>query len=143
MLIIIGASILIKQQDVSMNMRYGSLYFLAVGSYISLPMLWTMLVNNVSGSYKIGYAIAMEVNLGNFGGVASALVFQGKNAPRYVIGYRTILGMSVAAAGLVIIYTAALMYENKARAAGKRDHRLSGPDADNLGDDHPSFRYAY
>jgi hypothetical protein len=126
-----------------MNMRYGSLYFLAVGSYISLPMLWTMLVNNVSGSYKTGYAIAMEVALGNFGGIASALVFQGKQAPKFEAGYKTILGMSIAAAVLVVIYTSALVFENKARAAGKRDYRLSGPDADNLGDDHPQFRYGY
>jgi hypothetical protein len=75
-LIIIGASILINQTHVSANVKYGSLYFMAVGGYISLPMLWTMLVNNVSGSYKTGYAIAMEVGLGNFGGIASALVFK-------------------------------------------------------------------
>ena len=143
LLIIIGAAILINQAHVSRNVKYGALYFLAVGGYISLPMLWTMLVNNVSGSYKIGYAIAMEVGLGNFGGIASALVFQGKQAPKFDTGYKTILGMSVAAAVLVIVYTLALWTENKARDAGKRDHRLSDPDIDNLGDDHPHFRYGY
>jgi hypothetical protein len=60
-----------------------------------------------------------------------------------VEGYRTILGMSVAVAGLVIIYKTALVFGIKARAAGKRDYRLSEPDADNLGDDHPQFRYGY
>ncbi|KAG9228987.1 putative salicylate hydroxylase [Amylocarpus encephaloides] len=72
-LIIIGASILANQKHMSKNVKYGALYFMAVGGYISLPMLWTLLVNNISGSYKIGYAIAMEVGLGNFGGIASAL----------------------------------------------------------------------
>lgn len=142
-LIIIGAAILINQKHVSPNTRYGALYLLAVGSYISLPMLWTMLVNNVSGHYKIGYAVAMEVGLGNFGGIASALVFQGKQAPLYSTGYKTILGMSCAAVALIIIYTLALWNENRARDAGKRDARLSDPDVNNLGDDHPHFRYGY
>jgi hypothetical protein len=36
------------------------------------------------------------------------------------------------------------MYENKARAAGKRDHRLEGlteEEQEQLGSRHPSFRY--
>ncbi|CAG8960502.1 hypothetical protein HYFRA_00008222 [Hymenoscyphus fraxineus] len=143
LLIISGAVILIYQDQVSSKTRYGALYLLAVGSYISLPMLWTMLVNNVSGSYKIGYAVAMEVGLGNVGGIASALLFQGKQAPKYRSGYKTILGMSCAAVGMIAIYTLALWYENRARDAGKRDARLSDPDVDNLGDDHPQFRYGY
>ena len=33
--------------------------------------------------------------------------------------------------------------ENSIRAEGKRDYLLQEPDADNLGDEHPEFRYAY
>jgi sugar phosphate permease len=143
LLVIVGAAILINQNHVSTNVKYGALYFMAVGAYIALPMLWTMLVNNVSGSYKIGFAVALEVGIGNFGGIASALVFQGADAPLYSTGYKTILGMSIASICLVIIYTLALFAENKARDAGKRDHRLSDPNIDNLGDDHPQFRYGY
>jgi hypothetical protein len=32
--------------------------------------------------------------------------------------------------------------ENKKRDRGERDHRLNWSDVDNLGDDHPSFRFA-
>ena len=142
-LIIIGSALLINQSHISTHVKYGALYFMACGAYISIPMMWTMLVNNVSGSYKIGFAVALEVGLGNFGGIASALVFQGKQAPKYSEGYKTCLGMASAAAGLVCVYTFALYRENKARDAGKRDHRLSDPDIDNLGDDHPHFRYGY
>jgi hypothetical protein len=106
-------------------------------------MLWTMLVNNVSGSYKTGFAVAMEVGLGNFGGIASALVFQGMQAPKYSEGYKTILAMSCVAAVLVVLYTLALWRENKARDAGKRDGRLMDPDVDSFGDDHPLFLYGY
>jgi hypothetical protein len=143
MLTIIGAALLMNQDYISIHVKYGALYFMAAGSYISLPMLWTILVNNVSGSYKIGFAIALEVGLGNFGGIVSALVFQGEQAPLYSTGYKTILVMSCVAAGLVIMYTIALWHENKSRDAGKRDHRLSDTDINNLGDEHPGFRYGY
>jgi hypothetical protein len=33
--------------------------------------------------------------------------------------------------------------ENKKRDRGERDWRLEGEDADNLGDDHPHFRFTY
>jgi hypothetical protein len=35
------------------------------------------------------------------------------------------------------------MRENKKRDRGERDYRLVGEDADNLGDDHPHFRFTY
>lgn len=33
--------------------------------------------------------------------------------------------------------------ENRLKAEGKKDHLLHGPEADNLGDDHPEFIYTY
>jgi len=140
---IIGASLLINQHHINTHTKYGALFFMAVGSYISLPMLWVMLMNNVSGSYKMACAVAIEVGLGNIGGIASALVFQGKQAPLYTLGYHTVLYMSVVAAALVVIYTVALWFENRIRNTGKRDYRLSEPDVNNAGDDHPYFRYVY
>ncbi|KAH6672400.1 putative salicylate hydroxylase [Halenospora varia] len=69
----VGAGILMNQSHVSIHVKYGALFFMGCGAYICLPMLWTMLVNNVSGSYKTGIAIGIEVGIGNFGGIASAL----------------------------------------------------------------------
>ena len=142
-LTIVGLVILINQKHVPVNVKYGALYFLAVGSYISLPLLWTMLINNVLGSYKMGYASAMQVGLGNFGGLASALIFQGKMAPLFKTGYSVALGMTVLAAVLVVVYTMGLWWENKQKAAGKRDYKLTGEDRDSLGDEHPSFKFGY
>lgn len=106
-------------------------------------MLWSMLVNNVSGTYKIGYTVALEVGIGGVGGIISAWVFRGANSPLYVEGYKTILSMSCVAIGLVFVYTSALWFENKARDEEKRDYRLTELDIDNLGDDHPESRYGY
>lgn len=142
-LAITGSVILMDQAWYNVHVKYAALFFLATGVYVSLPMVWTMLVNNVSGAYKIGFAVGLEVSLGNFGGIASALVFQGSQAPAYADGYKTLTVMSCVAASLVIFYSCFLYLENRARDAGKRDHRLSDDDVDNLGDDHPSFRYSY
>jgi sugar phosphate permease len=142
-LTLIGAVIMVKEKEVSTHLRYGALFLMASGSFVSLPMLWTMLVNNVSGSYKVGFAVALEVGVGNVGGIVSAWLFRGANSPAYATGYKTIAGMTAAAIALIFLYTIALWLENSARDAGKRDQRLSEPDVDNLGDDHPQFRYGY
>ncbi len=110
---------------------------------MALPMLWGWLVNNVSGGYKVAVAVAMETALGDLGGIASALVFQGYQGPQYSEGYRTVLGMSVVGAGLVIILVGGMWWENKMRDTGKRQYRLEDPDLYNLGDDHPLFRFGY
>lgn len=41
----------------------------------------------------------------------------------------------------LVAHTTWLLLENKARGAGKRDHRLLDPDDDSLEDEHPHFRY--
>lgn len=139
----IGMLIMMNQQHVSTQVKYGALYFMAVGSYISLPMLWTIIVNNVMGANKTAYAVAMQVGIGNVGGIVSALVFKSSEAPLFKTGYTTGFALTVMAAGLLCIYTFMLWRENKARDSGKRDHLLTTKDADNLGDDHPQFRYGY
>ncbi|KAF4635526.1 hypothetical protein G7Y89_g2567 [Cudoniella acicularis] len=47
-LTIVGAGILMNQEHFNVHVKYGALYFMEVGSFISLPMLWTMLVNNMT-----------------------------------------------------------------------------------------------
>ena len=56
-----GLLIMMNQKSVSINTKYGALYLMSVGAYISLPTLWMMLVNNVSGSYKTAFAIGVEI----------------------------------------------------------------------------------
>jgi hypothetical protein len=139
----IGFIILLCEKHVSVNARYGALYLASIGTYICLPMMWVMLINNVSGKYKTAYALGMEIGLGNAGGIVSSLIFQSKNAPLYTSGYAASLGLTLAAAFLLCGFVIGLFFENKKRAAGKRDYRLDGKDADNLGDDHPHFKFAY
>lgn len=73
---------MMDQERHSTSVNYGALYLMASRTFFSIPMLWTMLVNNVGGSYKIGYALAVEVGMGNIGGIASSLIFPGSQAPK-------------------------------------------------------------
>jgi hypothetical protein len=138
-----GLLIMMNQQSLSSKTKYAALYLMAFGAYISMPLVWTMLANNVSGAYKTAYAIGMETGLGSVGGIISAWIFQGSQAPLYKTGYNVSFGAVCVAAFLTCVYVLGLWLENRARDAGKRDHRLTAPDADNLGDDHPHFRFGY
>lgn len=66
------------------------------------------------------------------------------DAPNYPIGHTINLVASVCVAALASFGILYIVRENKARAAGKRDHRLDGIDEmrqGELGYRHPSFRY--
>ncbi|ATZ54513.1 hypothetical protein BCIN_10g05110 [Botrytis cinerea B05.10] len=142
-MIIAGAIVLLNQEHVHAHTRYGAVYLLACGIYIAVPIIWTILPNNVAGTYKTGIAIAIQVSIGNLGGVASTLCFASTKAPYFVLGYTTIVWMTCCAAGLLFICMFFLWIENRAREAGKRDYLLERENADKLGDRHPSFRYTY
>jgi hypothetical protein len=139
---IIGYIILLNQQHVTVNARYGALYLVSAGSFAALPAAWILLLNNVSGSYKTAWAVGMEIGLGNGGGFIASLSFQAKSAPFYWQGFRTTFSLMCMAALLICVYVAGLWYENKQKRAGKRDYLLY-EEGDNLGDDHPEFLYTY
>jgi hypothetical protein len=66
------------------------------------------------------------------------------DAPKYYTGHTINLGGQIAAGCLAVFGIFYCMYENKARAAGKRDHRLEGLTEEEqiaLGSRHPEFRY--
>jgi sugar phosphate permease len=138
-----GLLILINQNAVSANTKYGALYLMSIGAYISMPLVWTMLANNVSGAYKTAFAVGVETSLGSVGGVISAWIFKGSEAPLYTSGYKINFGAVCIVGFLTLVLMGGFWLENRARDAGKRDHRLEAPDADNLGDDHPHFRFTY
>lgn len=137
---IIGYVILLNQQHVSVDVRYGALYFIASGSFCLLPSAWILLLNNVSGSYKTAFAMGMEIGLGNCGGFVASLVFN--TPPYYWSGFKTTFSLMCVTAGLICVFVLGLWWENKQKRAGKRDYLLA-EEGDNLGDAHPKFIYTY
>lgn len=141
----IGYIILLTQQSVPVGARYFALFAVTGGAYIAQPIIMGWQSNNVSGHYKQAISSAMQIGFGNCGGLVASNVFFTSESPLYVTGYSTCLSLillcMISAIGLFLI----LWRENRLRDQGARDHRLGlEPDElQNLGDDHPGFRFAY
>ena len=95
------------------------------------------------GHTKRGTVTAFAGTLGQFGGIISAIAFPSKDGPRYLPGI--IICIACQAVGVVAAINMWVFcsYENRQRAAGKRDHlrELSQEEQDQLGEKHPDFRY--
>jgi hypothetical protein len=85
----------------------------------------------------------MIIGFGNLGGITASNVFIATEAPYYTTGYSVSLAMLWMCAICAIILFFGLRRENKRRERGDRDWRLESEHADNLGDDHPRFRFTY
>ncbi|KAM0346320.1 hypothetical protein ACHAPU_005751 [Fusarium lateritium] len=115
---------------------------MVTGGYITQPVLLGWLSNTMSGHYKRSISSAVQIGLGNIGGIIASNVFMAHEAPQYWTGLGVSLGMlRVCGISCTFFYVLAKR-ENKKRDRGERDHRLSEEDAMNLGDDHPHWRYA-
>ena len=139
----VGYGILLAQEGLSRDVKYGALFFASVGGYIATPMALAWLANNISGHWKRAFGAGIQVTVGNIVGVVSANVFLEREAPRYQTGYGTALALNwlggLAATAMVV----GMWLENRKRDAGGRDYRFSRPEEEvrNMGDDHPSFRF--
>ncbi|UZP38440.1 hypothetical protein NXS19_006256 [Fusarium pseudograminearum] len=137
----IGYILLLCQQNIPTGARYLALFMLVSGGYITQPVLLGWLSNTMSGHYKRSISSAVQIGLGNIGGIVASNVFFAQEAPQYWTGLGVSLGMVwVCGISCTLFYFLAIR-ENKRRDRGERDDRLLGPDAMNLGDDHPHWRY--
>ncbi|CAG8428272.1 unnamed protein product [Penicillium salamii] len=140
----IGYIILLAQQSLSAGAKYFALFAVTGGGFISQPILIGWLSNNISGHYKQAIATAMQIGFGNCGGFVASNIFLSSEAPLYVTGYATSLGLIwlclIASCGLLVF----LWRENRRREeAGGARLVFGSEDSDNLGDDHPDFRFTY
>lgn len=138
----IGYIILLCQQHVAVGVRYFALFLIVSGGYISQPVILAWMSNTVSGHYKRAISSAVQIGFGNLGGIVASNVFFDREAPLYRTGYGVCLGMLCLCAVACTSLYFGVVKENRRRVRGERDDRLNGPDADNLGDDHPHWRLA-
>ncbi|UZP45198.1 hypothetical protein NXS19_013010 [Fusarium pseudograminearum] len=139
----IGYVILLNMMSVTVGVRYFSLFCIVGGGYIAQPIVLVWLSNNMSGHYKVGVASAMQVGIGNVGGIIASNMFVTSQAPTYPLGFGLGLGLVWLCVLSSLIFLFYIQRENRLRDEGKRDDRYNLPDDEknNLGDDHPSFRF--
>ncbi|KAF2148244.1 transmembrane transporter [Myriangium duriaei CBS 260.36] len=152
-LAILGYSILIGQgaqpvpghlnNGLPLKVRYMAVFFATTGTHMAQPVVIVWLANNLGGSYKRGIGSAIQILFGSFSGIISSNVFMAKYAPRYFVGYGVVLGLLALCGVVSTLFALGLVRENRMRDQGLRDHRLQlgEEERENLGDDHPSFRF--
>ena len=141
----VGYSILLAQQYVPVSARYLAVYLITVGGYITQPVTLVWLNNNMGGHYKRSVSSALQVGIGNCGGIVASNIYITSQAPTYAVGYGVGLALLWICGMACTVFFAGLRMENKRRNNGSRDDRYSLPEEEleNLGDDHPRFRFGY
>ncbi|CAC9884598.1 unnamed protein product, partial [Aureobasidium pullulans] len=138
----VGYVILLAQQGLSVAVKYFALFLVVPGGYITQPIVLAWVQNCMSGHYKRSISAAMTVGFGNLGGIVASNVFFTEEAPLYKTGYGVGLGfLWVCGVGCVVLFLG-VIWENGKRDRGKGIGGCRGEHVDNLGDDHPSFRFA-
>lgn len=131
------------QGALPIGVRYLAVFFVFTGIYIVAPMAIVWLANNMGGHYKRSFGTAIQIGVGNVGGIIGSNIYPAAKAPRYKTGYSTALGMLWVCGLMCTIFYFGMMAENKKRDRGERDNRLGLPkeELENLGDDHPEYRF--
>ncbi|WQF87621.1 Putative major facilitator superfamily, MFS transporter superfamily [Colletotrichum destructivum] len=126
------------------NIRYMAVYFVTAGAFPGGPGFLSWAMNNSAGPSVRAVTSGYVVSIGTIGGIVATWTYTFKDAPKYFTGHTiNLVGQSLTVL-LALFGIAYCLYENKARAAGRRDHRLEGlteEEQGRLGYRHPSFRY--
>jgi MFS family permease len=138
----VGYIMLLEQKGLSVGVKYFATFLIVAGTYITQPVCIAWISNCMSGHYKRSVSSAMQIGFGNAGGIVASNIYISTEKPLYKTGYGTTLGLLWICALACTVLFFGVRAENKKRDRGERDWRLEEEDADNLGDDHPHFRFA-
>ncbi|TKA32161.1 hypothetical protein B0A50_01409 [Salinomyces thailandicus] len=138
-----GYAILLNQDSVPVGVRYAAILLIVSGGYMCQPVTIAWVNNCMAGHYKRSVSSAIMIGFGNAGGIVASNIFITSQAPQYPVGYGESLGLVWMCALACTVLLWALWRENGKRERGERDWRLETEERDNLGDDHPHFRFTY
>lgn len=80
---------------------YGGTFLVAAGCYSAGPSSIVWLSNNIPVDKKRNIASALQIGLGNLGGIVASCVYRAKDAPGFKFGHCMLLGFS----GLGVVCT--------------------------------------
>ncbi|OIW33654.1 MFS general substrate transporter [Coniochaeta ligniaria NRRL 30616] len=126
------------------NIRYMAVFFVCVGAFPGGPGFLSWAINNSAGPAVRAVSSGYVVTLGTVGGIVATWTYTKNDAPKYPTGHTINLCGQICVVILSIWGILYCKWENRQRAAGKRDRRLDGlsPQQEmDLGYRHPNFRY--
>ena len=141
----IGYSLLLAQSHICVEARYLAIFLVAIGGNITQPLTIAWLNNNMGGHFKRSISSAMQIGFGNCGGIIASNIYLASETPTFPTGFGVSLGLLWLCGFACTIFLIGLRCENRKRERGERNYRynLPKPDLENLGDDHPQFRFTY
>ncbi|KAF5003761.1 hypothetical protein F66182_16102, partial [Fusarium sp. NRRL 66182] len=89
------------------------LYFISIGTFSSLPMVWTLTTLNLATPLQKAIGSGFVIGVGNVGGFVSAWIFRTSEAPFYTSGMVDGIILTSTAAGLTAIAWAYIKWHNK------------------------------
>ncbi|KAK1773761.1 major facilitator superfamily domain-containing protein [Copromyces sp. CBS 386.78] len=125
------------------NVRYMAVFFVTSGAFQGGPGFLSWAINNSAGPAVRAVTSGYVLTLGTIGGIVATWAYIPDDAPKYHTGHTINLGGQIAIFCLSIFGIFYCAWENRARAAGKRDHRLQGlteEQQEQLGNRHPRFQ---
>ncbi|KAM0747407.1 MFS general substrate transporter [Meredithblackwellia eburnea MCA 4105] len=133
-----------------MGVKYFGLILAAMGAYGGLPAVVTFNANNLAGQVKRGVGMAIQIGIGNFGGIVASNVYLSRESPHYFTGHGVEIGFVCIGLITAPIYAMILKNKNKKKLEWQ-ELQASLPPAErkvftvqelhDLGDRAPDFMY--
>lgn len=124
--------------------KYFAVYLCLTGAFTASSMTAAWVVDNSAGYVVRAVAGSYVVTVANFGSMVATWTYLSPDAPRYIKGHSINVGAGVLCCITIFSATMYLKWENRQRAKGLRDGRLTGlTDTEEvaLGHRHPNFRF--
>ncbi|KAI6126504.1 MFS general substrate transporter [Pisolithus sp. B1] len=116
------AGYIIQITDASTGVKYFGTFLAVIGTYSGVPCTVGWLANNLRGKYKRAGGMAIQVGMGNLGGIIASNIFQTRDEPRYILAFAIEIGFLCM--GLIVTVFSVYAYHraNTSRiASAKRD----------------------
>ncbi|KAG1740813.1 MFS general substrate transporter [Suillus paluster] len=130
------------------GVKYFGTFFIVIGSYAAVPGLVSWLGNNLSGQYKRGVGMALQIGIGNFSGAISSVIYRSQDSPRFILGHA--VELMFVGIGFIFLPIVVFLYKRinaqrdaAERIAMERGEKVQYSDEElrELGDRAPDFRY--
>ncbi|KIJ14068.1 hypothetical protein PAXINDRAFT_13185 [Paxillus involutus ATCC 200175] len=129
--------------------KYFGTYLCVIGSYAIVPGSVSWLANNLQGKYKRAVGMALQISVGNLGGMIGSNIFRTQDEPRYLLGHG--LEIMFISIGLMAVPITVLAYKrlNTRMDREEQAEKEQGQDAESkeeggassMSSRAPGFRY--